>query len=192
MKIYGKKEDFNEAQQAYIGELNQSIAENKALEGIYKYIQTSLGVLEKLQGRLSTVMDMDAPLNEKMSALRNIRNYMSSYGSIILEIRKDMNAASAEGDNRFKDKLRNLLDQNTVIIQDLSADFYDVSKTLFTDFIKPFVGEGLSITIARDKYKRLIQQKNLLLQWTEILLSLTDGLTVWLTVQTLCYKFMTK
>lgn len=154
LKIYGKKEDFNEAQQAYIGELNQSIAENQALEGIYKYIQTSLGVLEKLQGRLSTVMDMDAPLNEKMSALRNIRNYMSSYGSIILEIRKDMNAASAEGDNRFKDKLRNLLDQNTVIIQDLSADFYDVSKTLFADYIRPFVGEGLSITIARDKYKK--------------------------------------
>lgn len=154
LKIYGKKEDFNAAQQAYIEELNQSIAENQALEGIYKYIQTSLGVLEKLQGRLSTVVDMDAPLNEKMSALRNIRNYMSSYGSIILEIRKDMNAASAEGDNRFKDKLRNLLDQNTVIIQDLSADFYDVSKTLFTDFIRPFVGDGLSITITRDKYKK--------------------------------------
>lgn len=154
LKIYGKKEDFNAAQQAYIEELNQSIAENQALEGIYKYIQTSLGVLEKLQGRLSTVMDMDAPLNEKMSALRNIRNYMSSYGSIILEIRKDMNAASAEGDNRFKDKLRNLLDQNTVIIQDLSADFYDVSKSLFADYIRPFVGEGLSITIARDKYKK--------------------------------------
>lgn len=154
LKIYGNKEDFSAAQQAYIAELNQSIAENQALEGVYKYIQTSLGVLEKLQGRLSTVIDIDAPINEKMAALRNIRNYMSSYGSIILEIRKEMNAASAEGDNRFKEKLRNLLDQNTVIIQDISADFYDVSKTLFADYIRPFVGEGLSITVTRDKYKK--------------------------------------
>lgn len=154
LKIYGNKEDFSAAQQAYIAELNQSIAENQAIEGVYKYIQTSLGVLEKLQGRLGTVIGMDAPLNEKMAALRNIRNYMSSYGSIILEIRKEMNAASAEGDNRFKDKLRNLLDQNTVIIQDISSDFYDVSKTLFADYIRPFVGEGLSITITRDKYKK--------------------------------------
>ena len=40
LKIYGKKEDFSASQQAYIEELNQSIAENQALEGIYKYIQT--------------------------------------------------------------------------------------------------------------------------------------------------------
>lgn len=154
LKIYGKKEDFSIAQQSYIEELSESINENKALEGIYTYIQTSLGVLEKLQERLRTVTNMDSPLNEKMAALRNIRNYMSSYGSIIEEIRKEMNKAASEGDNRFKEKLRVLLNENSSILADLGTDFYTVSKELFTDFVRPYVGEGLAITITRDKYKK--------------------------------------
>lgn len=161
LKIYGKKEDFNVAQQAYIEELNDSIRQNQAMEGIYKYIQTSLGVLEKLQKRLETVTEMDAPLNEKMSALRNIRDYMSSYGTIISEIKDEMNKAAREGDNRFREKLKVLLDQNMSILGDLSSDFYDVSKELFTDYIKPFVGEGLAITITRDKYKKVYTAEEL-------------------------------
>ena len=56
------------------------------------------------------------------------------------DIRKQMNEASREGDDSIKENIKDILNQNDIIIKDLSSDFYEIAKDKFTEFIRPFVG----------------------------------------------------
>lgn len=153
LKIYGTKEEFNVAQTAFIEDLQNRLEEHQALEGIFDYIQNSLEILHSLSGRLNRIEKGDLSQVEKFKALRNIRNYIASYGSIMEEIRNQMNDAHREGDDRFKNKLKALLDENLDLIASLGRDFYSIAKDEFADFIRPFVGEGLTITLGKYKGK---------------------------------------
>lgn len=153
LKIYGTKEEFNAAQTAFIADLQNRLEEHQAIEGIYDYIQNSLGILHSLSSRLNKIEKGELSQIEKFKALRNIRNYIASYGSIMEEIRNQMNDAHREGDDRFKNKLKALLDENIDLIGSLGRDFYSISKDEFAEFIRPFVGEGLSITLGKYKGK---------------------------------------
>ena len=70
------------------------------------------------------------------------------------DIRKQMNEASREVDDSIKENIKDILNQNDIIIKDLASDFYEIAKDKFTEFIRPFVGDGLAITIGRDRYKK--------------------------------------
>ena len=153
LKIYGTKEEFNVTQRAFIESLQQRLNEHQSLEGIYEYMQNSLNILNNLSVRLAQVEQGNLTTLEKFSTLRNIRNYMSSYGSIMQEIRDQITDASREGDDRFKEKLKVILNENLDLIGSLGRDFYNISKDEFADFIRPFVGEGLTITLGRYKGK---------------------------------------
>ena len=153
LKIYGTKEDFNASQTEFIQDLQAKLDEHRALDGIYDYINNSLGVLNSLSKRLERVETGDMTQREKFSALRNIRNFLASYGTIMEDIRTEMREAHREGDDRFKDKLKVLLDENLEVIGTIGRDFYGIAKEEFADFIRPFVGEGLTITLGRDKGK---------------------------------------
>ena len=154
LKIYGTKEEFSIEQESFIADLSSKLENNQSLLGVYEYLQNSIDVLTQLEKRLYKVIDSDLSESEQFKVLRNIRNYMSSYGSIILSIRKEMSEANIEGDNRYREKLKVSLDSASTILADLSEDFYTISKDKFTNFIKHFVGEGLAITIGKDKYRK--------------------------------------
>lgn len=154
LKIYGNKEDFSIEQKSFIDSLNSKLENNQSLLGVYKYLQNSIDILSQLEKRLSTVINSNLSESEQFKALRNIRDYMSSYGSIILSIRKEMSKATIEGDNRYKEKLKASLDIASTILAELSEDFHIIAKDKFINFIKHFVGDGLAITIGKDKYKK--------------------------------------
>lgn len=154
LKIYGTKEEFNATQTAFIKDLKDKIALHQSLEGIYSYIKNSLGVLKSLSARLAKVeTGENLTPQEKFNTLRNIRNYVSSYGVILTEIQEEMGKARRRQDDRFVSKLKPLLKDNIDLLGELSSDFYVVAKDEFTNFIKPFVGEGLAITLGKDKGK---------------------------------------
>lgn len=153
LKVYGTKEEFNVTQTAFISELQSKLDEHLAIDGIYEYIKNSLEVLGSLNKRLKKLESGELTQQEKFNTLRNIRNYISSYGVILEEIKKESIDASREDDNRLKEKLKVLLNDNLDLLASLSRDFYSISKSEFTDFIRPFVGEGLAITLGNYKGK---------------------------------------
>lgn len=153
LRIYKSKEKFKITQMALINKIQKNIDNNTAIEGIYDYVSNSLTVFNNLNKKLQSLSDGTLSTQEKFDTLRRVRNYVSSYGSILKDIEKEMHKASREGDSRFKDKLKDVLSDNMDILGSLSADFYEISKQEFSDFIRPFLGEGLTLTLGRNKGK---------------------------------------
>lgn len=153
LKIYGTKEEFNIAQRALIEGLQERLDNHQAMDGIYDYITSSLSVLKNLTNRLAKIDTGELSTVEKFNTLRNIRNYVSSYSSIMQDISNEIHRSRREGDDRFRAKLKAALDANMDLIEELTSDFYDIAKDEFAKFIKPFVGEGLTITLGRYKGK---------------------------------------
>lgn len=152
LKIYGQKEEFSTRQKNVIASLQRSLEEKKELEGIYEYCQNSFNVLNTVSKRLENIGNLDT--KDKFKLLRNIRNYIASYGTILDEIRNSIYDSSREGDDRLKDKLKVVVDNNLDLIGRLSRDYYTVAKDEFTKFIEPFVGEVMANTLNQSNFKR--------------------------------------
>lgn len=153
LKIYGTKEEFNNTQTKFIQGLQAKLKNHQAIDGIYDYITNSLSVLNSLSKRMADMDVKDTTTQEQFSTLRNVRNFISSYGTIMEEIRKELRNAIKDKDDEFVDKLEATLKLNTDIIGNLSEDFFTKAKEKFTEFIRPFIGEKLTITIGKDKGK---------------------------------------
>ena len=142
MKVYGDKEDFSAAQQVFINKLQADLQNHQEIQGILEYMNNSLSVLGNLEKRMAKIGSGELSKEEEFKALRNVRNYLNSYGVIMNDIRKQMNEASREGDDSIKENIKDILNQNDIIIKDLASDFYEIAKDKFTEFIRPFVGDG--------------------------------------------------
>ena len=154
LKVYGDKKDFGAAQQVFINKLQADLQNHQEIQGILEYMNNSLSVLGNLEKKMAKIGSGELSKTEEFKALRNVRNYLNSYGVIMNDIRKQMNEASREGDDSIKENIKDILNQNDIIIKDLASDFYEIAKDKFTEFIRPFVGDGLAITIGRDRYKK--------------------------------------
>lgn len=154
LKIYGTKEEFSETQKAFIEDLQSKLDTHKAIDGLYDYITNSLNILNSLSKRLEKINTGELSTHEKFTTLLNIKNYISSYSSIMKDISRELYKANKEGDDRFKAKLKVALDANLELIENLTLDFYDIAKDEFAEnILKPFLGEGLTITLGRYKGK---------------------------------------
>lgn len=151
LQIYRKNPEFEEKQKNLINDLEQSIRDNKQLEAIYSYMSNSLGTLKALSNRMSSINTLTT--REKFDTLRNVRDYIQSYGVIMKEIREQIYSAKREGDNRYYDQLKALMSENLELIGELNSDFYDISRNEFAEFIRPFVGDNLTLTVGKKKGK---------------------------------------
>lgn len=151
LQVYRRNTDFEARQQELIQNLEESIRNNKQLEAIYTYMNNSIGTLKALSNRMANISTLST--REKFDTLRNVRNYIQSYGVIMKEIREQIYAAKRQDDNRYYDQLKNLMSENLSLIGELNSDFYDIAKTEFTEFIRPFVGDNLTLTIGKNKGK---------------------------------------
>lgn len=155
LKIYEKRNpnsQFSANQRLLIGRLDIELADNNEIEGIYTFVENALEELTKVSDRLTILQNTPATnANERARVLRDVRNYLYSYKHITDDIRKALIDEEKYADNRYGQRVRVVLDNTTTLLGDLFVRYSNVSMPLFVDFIKPFVGE--SITVPFGKYK---------------------------------------
>lgn len=153
-----KKGAFDEKQKLFIDKLNNNLENHKELEGIYTYLTEAIKTLKRLSEKLDVVYNSQTNWKDKFSTLRNIRDYMSSYGSIMEELRQEMYKAKQEGDMRFKEKLQDSLDEFSGLVARLGSDWAETSKDEFARFLQPFEGEGISMSIKGERKQYHIRE----------------------------------
>lgn len=177
-----KKGAFDEKQKLFIDKLNNNLENHKELEGIYTYLTEAIKTLKGLSEKLDVVYNSQTNWKDKFSTLRNIRDYMSSYGSIIEELRQEMYKAKQEGDMRFKEKLQDSLDEFSGLVARLGSDWAETSKDEFARFLQPFEGEGISMSIKGERKQYHIRELldyvekdiSIVERWTDAMADSTD------------------
>lgn len=177
-----KKGSFDEKQKLFIDKLSNNLENHRELEGIYTYLTEAIRMLKQLSDRLDTMHNSQTSLKDKFSVLRSIRDYMSSYGSIMEELRREMYKAKQEGDMRFKEKLQDSLDEFSGLLARLGSDWAEVSKDEFANFLTPFEGEGVSMSIRGERRKYNIRELldyiekdiSIVERWTDAMADSTD------------------
>lgn len=177
-----KKGSFDEKQKLFIDKLSNDLENHRELEGIYTYLTEAIRMLKQLSDKLDTVHNSQTSWKDEFSALRSIRDYMSSYGSIMEELRQEMYKAKQEGDMRFKEKLQESLDEFSGLLARLGSDWAEVSKDEFARFLTPFEGEGISMSIRGERRKYNIRELldyiekdiSIVERWTDAMADSTD------------------
>jgi hypothetical protein len=90
-------------------------------------------------------------INGKASVLRDIRNYLYSYSNILEDVRVALLDEERYQDNRYGSRVRVALDNATILIKDLFADYNKLSMPLFIQFLKPFLGENVVVPFGKFK-----------------------------------------
>ena len=177
-----KKGSFDEKQKLFIDKLTNDLENHRELEGIYTYLTEAVRMLRQLSDKLDTVHNSQTSWKDKFSALRSIRDYMSSYGSIMEELRQEMYKAKQEGDMRFKEKLQESLDEFSGLLARLGSDWAEISKDEFARFLAPFEGEGISMSIRGERKQYNIRELldyiekdiSIVERWTDAMADSTD------------------
>lgn len=177
-----KRGSFDEKQKLLIDKLSNDLENHRELEGIYTYLTEAIRILRQLSDKLDTVHNSQTSWKDKFSILRSIRDYMSSYGSIMEELRQEMYKARQEGDIRFKEKLQESLDEFSGLLAGLGSDWAEVSKDEFARFLTPFKGESISMSIRGERKQYNIRELldyiekdiSVVERWTDAMADSTD------------------
>lgn len=157
LKVYESRNPnstFGTDQRLLIDKLEVELAENNEIEGIYSFAEHALEVLGNLDARLVTLYNTPATsINERAKVLRDVRNYLYSYKHIIDDIRTALVDEERYADNRYGQRVRVVMDNITSLLEDLFVKYNDASMPLFVSFIKPFLGENISIPFGKWKGK---------------------------------------
>ena len=162
LKIYEKRSNsnnFSTSQILYINSLEMALDDNKEIDGIYNYIEHSLATLQKLSERLSSLNGTSSTMREKAQVLRDIRNYLYSYISVMDSIRSALLDEEKFADNRYGDKIRVAVNDTTNLIADLKSDYLKYTMPLFVDFVKPVMGDSIEIPFGKWKGKKFTTEE---------------------------------
>lgn len=159
LKIYEKRNPnskFSANQRLLIDRLDIELADNNEIEGIYTFIENALEELTKVSDRLTMLQSTPATnANERAKVLRDVRNYLYSYKHITDDVRKALIDEEKYADNRYGQRVRVVLDNTSTLLGDLFVKYSNVSMPLFVDFIKPFVGESITVPFGKFKGKTM-------------------------------------
>lgn len=159
LKIYEKRNpnsQFSANQRLLIDRLDIELADNNEIEGIYTFVENALEELTKVSDRLTMLQNTPATnVNERAGVLRDVRNYLYSYKHITDDIRKALINEERYADNRYGQRVRVVLDNTTTLLGDLFVRYNNVAMPLFVDFIKPFVGESITVPFGKFKGKTM-------------------------------------
>ena len=143
---------FNVNQQQLISKLSHDLESNNEIEGIYTFVQNAAQELTKVDKRIATLSsDTSMSANEKAGVLRDVRNYLYSYRHILGDIREALIDEEKFQDNRYGERVRIVVDNAGTLLDNLYIKYNKVAMPLFVDFIKPFVGEGITIPFGKWK-----------------------------------------
>ena len=157
LKVYEARNPnstFSANQWLLIDKLEVELADNNEIEGIYSFAENTLELLGKLDARLVAIQNTPASsINDRAKVLRDVRNYLYSYKHIVDDIRVALIDEERHSDNRYGERVRVLMDNITTLLGDLFVKYNDASMPLFVSFIKPFVGESITVPFGKWKGK---------------------------------------
>lgn len=143
-----KNPKFNEKQQQLIEQLENDIKKHNDIEGIYNYLENTLGILNSLETKLK---DIDGKnLQEKAKLLRDIRNYIYSYKGITDDLLNIALNETEEG-NKLYDRAIEDIDKVSSLIKRLENRYNKLVLPIIMDMFRPILGD--SITVPFGKYK---------------------------------------
>lgn len=157
LQIYGKRNPstrFTSSQELLINKLESSIILKTEVLGIETFISEALTTLQKLQDRLANISD-EMSLNEKAGVLRDVKNYIASYADLLDDIDNEVLKDSKEEEQEFKEAARLSLEQTFTLMRQLKRDYDTVSRDLFVQFLKPFMGQSLVVPFGKNKGRQM-------------------------------------
>ena len=159
LKIYEKRNPnskFSITQKQLIDKLQKQLDSNLEIEGIYTFIEDALGELKKINNRINTLQNTPATTaNERARVMRDVRNYLYSYKHIMEDIRDALLDEEQQTDNRYGERIRVVLDNTTILLDDLFSRYTKIAMPLFVDFIKPFIGESIIVPFGKLQGKKM-------------------------------------
>lgn len=163
LKIYEKRNPnskFSVNQRLLIDRLDVNLIENNEIEGIYTFVDDALEELNKVNNRLIVLENTPASnINERAKVLRDVRNYLYSYDHILDDIRMALVDEEKYEDNRYGQRVRVVLDNTSSLLKDLFIKYNNIAMPLFVDFIKPFVGESITVPFGKFKGKTMTAEE---------------------------------
>ena len=158
-KIYSKRSPnskFDAKQQQLLTDLEESLKRHDALQGIYTFLESASDTMKSLDKRLRAVTnDETVGINEKAKVLRDIKNYVASYGTLATEITKVIRKNRTKDTDRYEDKALEHLGALKEHISAINDDFFEIAIPLFVDFLKIYAGDSLTIPWGKHKGEKI-------------------------------------
>lgn len=155
LAVYEKRThnvSFAESQKEIISELESKLRDGAEIEGIYCFLDHTLEIIGQMRNKLKSLVNTEGlSANQKAKVLRDIRNYYYSYKGILRDIREALLEEEDLEDNRYGERVKVVLENTQNLLENIKIKYDKVAMPLFVDFIKPYVGDG--ITVPFGKYK---------------------------------------
>lgn len=157
LKIYSQRNpqnDFEDSQTLFINALEEKLEQEETVEGIYMFLDKALNVLTAVNTKLVSIQQTPGmTANEKAGVLRDVRNYVYSYRRIVEMVRDALLDEELLADNRYGERVKVAVDNTSILLDNLYQQYKKVAMPLFVDFVKPFVGESITIPFGKWKGK---------------------------------------
>lgn len=140
--------------QEYLDELDRHLEHREYQEGMYKFLNNTADelstTLENIKNIKSQTYNQEN-INAIAGQLRSIKNYMSSYASILNSINDEMGANLMEDEDRFDTKLRARVGEIESLNNQLQAQYSSIARPLFATFLEKYIGNSLEIKMGKNK-----------------------------------------
>lgn len=146
----GSKRDIAKAAVEEI--LEYTTEDSDTVEGMFNYAQSALSELRSLNTLMAGADRMTLP--QKFGVLRNVRTYIQSYGNFIQSMKDRMLEEESEEDNMFlRDfevgesviSIKDVIDELSTLSNDLTRRYMRTAVPAFSEFLKPFMGDSITI-----------------------------------------------
>lgn len=121
--------------------------------GILSYAQGAIMALKELQAQFSMIETL--PMQAKFSLLRKVKIYIDSYGQFINTLNGAISEDLTSGSitpllseyeiNGTSISCRDCIKELNDLSKLIESAYYRISKSTFIEFIKPFIGESITI-----------------------------------------------
>lgn len=153
-KIYANRNTaFDAKQKKLIQKLQRDLESGAEIHGIYTFLEEASDTLDKLSSRLYEEEFNDKSTKEKAILLRNIRNYIFSYSSILNTIREEVIADKRSGNKEFNEDILDQINTLSGAVDTLYAEYNNLAVPLFTKFMEKYMGETMVVPFGKYKGK---------------------------------------
>lgn len=156
LKVYESRNpnsSFSSNQKMLIETLENKYNTHAGIDGVFHFIEHTLGTLKALSTRLEEVNKSNTSLNEKCKVLRDIRNYYFSFKSIVSYIKEDMLEEKKEADDRYNDIAKAYMRDINELLDDLYIEYSKSAMPHYVSFLKSIIGDGIEIPFGKWKGK---------------------------------------
>lgn len=148
---------FTANQQDFIMELVSKLHKNETKLGITRFLEEVTKVIGQVNNKLKDLAETPpASMNDAALILRDVRNYIYSYDSILKDMKSTMKNA-AEGE--FSEDIKKSIDDTIYFLGNLKLDYAELAKPLFTKFIKSYFGDEKIIPFGKHKGEKITAEQ---------------------------------